>query len=64
MHNPYIDPCRRAPQERLPQQQEKLIKTMYEENGNSKLSVVVDDFGGPVSLFFLTRVVDQAQKDK
>lgn len=36
---------------------------MYEANGNTKITLVVHSMGGPVSLFFLTKVVDQQWKD-
>ena len=36
---------------------------MYEMNGNRKVTIVVHSMGGPVSLYFLTRVVNQEWKD-
>ena len=36
---------------------------MYEENGNTKVTLVVISMGGPVSHYFLTQVVDQEWKD-
>ena len=36
---------------------------MYETNGNRKVTIVVHSMGGPVSLYFLTRVVSQEWKD-
>lgn len=41
----------------------QLIQTMYKENGNTKVTLVVHSMGGPVSLHFLTKVVDQQWKD-
>ena len=36
---------------------------MYEQNGNTKVTIVVHSMGGPVSLYFLTSVVTQEWKD-
>ena len=36
---------------------------MYEDNGNTKVTLVVHSMGGPVSLYFLTKFVDQEWKD-
>ena len=36
---------------------------MYEDNGNTKVTLVVISMGGPVSLHFLTQVVNQDWKD-
>ena len=36
---------------------------MYRDNGNTKVTLVVVSMGGPVSLYFLTRVVNQEWKD-
>ena len=36
---------------------------MYKENGNTKVTLVVHSMGGPVSLYFLTKVVNQQWKD-
>lgn len=36
---------------------------MYQENGNTKVTLVVISMGGPVSLYFLTQVVNQEWKD-
>ena len=36
---------------------------MYEDNGNTKVTLVVISMGGPVSLYFLTQVVNQEWKD-
>ena len=36
---------------------------MYEENGNTKVTIVIHSMGGPVSLYFLTRIVNQEWKD-
>ena len=36
---------------------------MYEQNGNTKVTIVVHSMGGPVSLYFLTRIVNQEWKD-
>ena len=43
-----------------------LIETMYRENGNTKVTIVVHSMGGPVSLYFLTSIPDITQewKDK
>ena len=42
----------------------RLIQDMYEENGNTKVTMLGHSLGAPVSLHFLTAVVDQAWKDK
>ena len=36
---------------------------MYQDNGNTKVTLVVFSMGGPVSLYFLTQVVNQEWKD-
>ena len=36
---------------------------MYETNDNRKVTIVIHSMGGPVSLYFLTRVVSQEWKD-
>ena len=36
---------------------------MYRENNNTKVTLVVISYGGPISLYFLTQVVDQEWKD-
>ena len=36
---------------------------MYEQNENIKVTLVVHSMGGPVSLYFLTKIVDQQWKD-
>ena len=36
---------------------------MYEENGNTKVTLLAISMGGPVSHYFLTQVVDQEWKD-
>ena len=36
---------------------------MYETNGNRKVTIVVHSMGGPVSLYFLSRIVSQEWKD-
>ena len=36
---------------------------MYQDNGNTKVTLVVISMGGPVSLYFLTQVVNQEWKD-
>ena len=36
---------------------------MYETNSDRKVTIVVHSMGGPVSLYFLTRVVSQKWKD-
>ena len=40
-----------------------LIERMYRENGNTKITLIVDSQGGPVSLYFLTNLVTQDWKD-
>ena len=40
-----------------------LVEQMYEENGDTKVTLVVYSMGGPVSLYFLTQVVNQEWKD-
>ena len=40
-----------------------VIEEMYEQNNQSRVTVVVHSMGGPVSLYFLNNVVDQAWKD-
>ena len=43
-----------------------LIETMYTENGNTKVTIVVHSMGGPVSLYFFTSIseITQEWKDK
>ena len=41
----------------------QLVEQMYEENGNTKVVLFVASQGGPVSLYFLTKIVSQAWKD-
>ena len=41
----------------------EVVEQMYEENGNTKVSLLVASQGGPVSLYFLTRLVTQDWKD-
>ena len=41
----------------------QLIQTIYEQNDNTKVTIVVHSMGGPVSLYFLTRLVSQEWKD-
>ena len=41
-----------------------VIEQMYEQNNQTKVTIVVHSMGGPVSLYFLNNVVDQAWKDK
>ena len=36
---------------------------MYEQNDNMKVTFVAHSYGGPVSLYFLTRIVTQEWKD-
>lgn len=36
---------------------------MYAQNGNTKITLVVNSYGGPVSLYFLTGIVTQDWKD-
>ena len=40
-----------------------LVEQMYQENNNTKVTLVVISYGGPISLYFLTQVVDQEWKD-
>ena len=40
-----------------------LIQQMCDDNGNTKVTLVVISMGGPVSLYFLTQVVNQEWKD-
>ena len=42
---------------------QKLVKLLYEQNDNTKVTLVVHSMGGPVSLYFLTNVVNQEWKD-
>ena len=42
----------------------QLIEEMYAESHNTKVTLVVHSMGGPVTLYFLNNVVDQAWKDK
>ena len=41
----------------------QLVEQMYTDNGNTKVTLVVISMGGPVSLYFLTQVVNQEWKD-
>ena len=41
----------------------ELIERMCRENGNTKITLIVDSQGGPVSLYFLTNLVTQDWKD-
>ena len=41
----------------------QLVEEMYEQNGNVKVSLLAISMGGPVSHYFLTRVVNQEWKD-
>ena len=41
----------------------QLVEEMYEQNDNTKVTLVVISMGGPVSHYFLTRVVTQEWKD-
>ena len=41
----------------------QLIQTMFDQNGNTRVTLVVHSMGGPVSLYFLTRIVNQEWKD-
>ena len=41
----------------------ELIEQMYRENGNTKITLIVDSQGGPVSHYFLTNLVTQEWKD-
>ena len=41
----------------------QLIQTMYVQNNNTRVTFVVHSMGGPVSLYFLTRIVSQEWKD-
>lgn len=42
----------------------QLIEKTYANGGNKKVVLLVHSMGAPVSLFFLTKVVDQAWKEK
>ena len=42
----------------------QLIEEMYAESHNTKVTLVVHSMGGPITLYFLNNVVDQAWKDK
>ncbi len=42
----------------------QLVQTMYGQNNNTKVTLVVHSMGGPVSLYFLASVVDQQWKDQ
>ena len=41
-----------------------VIEQMYEQNNQTKVTLVAHSMGGPVSLYFLNNVVDQAWKDQ
>ena len=41
----------------------QLVEDTYTQNGNVKVSLLAFSIGGPVSHFFLTRVVNQEWKD-
>ena len=41
----------------------KLVEEMYEQNGNTKVSLLAISMGGPVSHYFLTEIVNQEWKD-
>ena len=41
----------------------QLVEEMYEQNSNTKVTLVVISMGGPVSHYFLTRIVTQEWKD-
>ena len=41
----------------------QLVEQMYEENSYTKVVLFVTSQGGPVSLYFLTKIVSQAWKD-
>ena len=41
----------------------QLVEQMYEENGNTKVTLLAISMGGPVSHYFLTKVVNQEWKD-
>ena len=42
---------------------QQLVETMYEENDNTKVTLVTHSLGGPISLYFLNRIVNQQWKD-
>ena len=42
----------------------KLIKTTYVAGGNEPVALIAHSMGGPTSLYFLTKYVNQAWKDK
>ena len=41
-----------------------VIEEMYEQNNQTKVTIVVHSMGGPVSLYFLNNIVTQAWKDQ
>ena len=41
----------------------QLVEEMYEQNGNTKVTLLVLSMGGPVSHYFLTNIVNQEWKD-
>ena len=43
---------------------QQLIETMYRDNGNTSVTIVTHSMGSPVTLYFLTHVVNQKWKDK
>ena len=45
-------------------QMQGVIEEMYELNNQTKVTMVVHSMGGPVSLYFLNNIVDQAWKDR
>ena len=42
----------------------KLIETMYNKNGNARVTIVTHSMGSLITLYFLTNVVSQQWKDK
>ena len=43
---------------------QKLVETMYKDNGNATVTMVAHSLGSPVTLYFLTNIVTQQWKDK
>ncbi len=41
-----------------------VVEEMYEQNNQTKVTIVVHSMGGPVSLYFLNNIVTQAWKDQ
>ena len=43
---------------------QNLIEEMYTQNNQEKVTIVVHSMGGPVSLYFFTKIVSQEWKDQ